>query len=153
MQTKSHLSFGTTVGGIFFLGLFAAMFFRDQVFELIAPEPVEVSESKKASREVAEALLKLDKISLDTTILKSDYFTNITLLPTFPTDSKTLANFGKTNPFLGNFSVVSSPASLNTENASSTVGGVIYSQQRSVNDDRSIVPVRNGRGQAPQGRR
>ncbi len=127
--------------------MFGAMFFRDSVFELIAPPDDIISDSKKASREVAEALLKLDKIAFNTSILKSEYFQRIVVLPTFPTDSRTLANFGKANPFLGNFSVASSPA------ASSTVGGVIFSQQRSVNNNNSVVPVRNGQGQAPQGRR
>lgn len=123
------------------------MFFQDYVFELIAPPASEISESKKASREVAEALLKLDKISLDTSILKSDYFQNVTVLPTFPTDSRSLANFGKNNPFLGNFQIASAPAT------STVTGGVIFSQQRSVNNNNSIVPVVNGRANAPEGRR
>lgn len=144
---KSQISFSSIIGIIFFLSLFAAMFFQSYIFELIAPEAVEISESKKASRDVAEALLKLDKISLDTSILKSDYFQNIKVLPTFPTDSRTLANFGKANPFLGNFQIASAPAS------STITGGVIFSQQRSVNNNNSIVPVVDGRANAPQGRR
>jgi hypothetical protein len=143
----SKISFSSMLGIIFFILLFAAMFFRDYVFELIAPPAVEISESKKASKEVAEALLKLDKITLDTTILKSPYFQNIVVLPTFPTDSKTLANFGKINPFLGGYQII------NIQDATSTTGGVIFSQQRSVNNDRSVVPVRNGQGQTPNGRR
>jgi hypothetical protein len=123
------------------------MFFQQEVFEFIAPEAVEISESKRASREVAEALLKLDKISLNTSILKLDYFQNVTSLPTFPTDSRTLANFGKVNPFLGNFQIASAPAT------STVTGGVIFSQQRSVNNNNSIVPVVNGRANAPDGRR
>lgn len=144
---KSQISFSSIIGIIFFLALFGAMFFQDYIFELIAPEAIEISESKKASREVAEALLKLDKITLDTSILKSDYFQNVTVLPTFPTDSRTLANFGKVNPFLGNFQIASAPATT------TVTGGVIFSQQRSVNNNNSVVPVVNGRANAPQGRR
>jgi hypothetical protein len=144
---KSQISFSSIVGAIFFLALFGAMFFQDHIFELIAPEAIEISESKKASREVAEALLKLDRITLDTSILKSGYFQGVTVLPTFPTDSRTLANFGKTNPFLGNFQIVVAPATT------TVTGGVIFSQQRSVNNNNSIVPVVNGRANAPQGRR
>lgn len=147
MQNRSQISFSSIVGLIFFVSLFLAMFFQDYIFEIIAPPAIEISESKKASREVAEALLKLDKINLDTSILKSDYFLSITVLPTFPTDSRTLANFGKANPFLGNFQIVSVPAT------STVTGGVIFSQQRSVNNNNSIVPVINGRADAPQGRR
>lgn len=144
---KSQISFSSIIGIIFFLTLFGAMFFQDYIFEIIAPEAVEITESKQASRAVAEALLKLDKISLDTSILKSEYFQSVTVLPTFPTDSRTLANFGKTNPFLGNFQIASAPATT------TVTGGVIFSQQRSVNNNNSIVPVVNGRANAPQGRR
>jgi len=144
---KSQISFSSIIGIIFFLTLFGVMFFQQTIFELIAPEAIEVSESKKASREVAEALLKLDKITLDTSVLKSEYFQNVTILPSFPTDSRTLANFGKVNPFLGNFQIASAPATT------TVTGGVIFSQQRSVNNNNSIVPVVNGRPNAPDGRR
>ena len=146
MQSKSQIRLTSILGIIFFIAIFGVMFFKDNVFMLVAPEAIEISESKRASREVAEALLKLDKITLDTTILKSNYFQNVTVLPTFPTDSRTLANFGKVNPFLGNFQVASAPAT------STVTGGVIFSQQRSVNNNNSIVPVVNGRANAPQGR-
>ena len=147
-NTKTKIGFGTIIGIIFFILLFAAMIFQSYIFELIAPPSNEISESKKASREVAEALLKLDKISLNTSILKSDYFQTITILPTFPTDSRTLANFGKVNPFLGNFQIASAPVGTTT-----ITGGVIFSQQRSVNEGRSVVPVVNGRGTMPTSRR
>ena len=105
-KTKINLSFGSWLGLIFFLCLFLTMFFREFVFGLLAPAAIEISEGKKASKEVAAAILLLDKITLDTTILQSEYFQNIKILPTFPTDSKTLSNFGKANPFLGNFQIV-----------------------------------------------
>lgn len=144
---KMNLSFGSIVGLIFFFSLFTAIFFKETVFAWIAPEATEISEGKKASKEIANALLMLDKISLDTSILQSEYFQTIKVLPTFPTDSKTISNFGKANPFLGNFQIVSAPATT------TVVGGVINSTQRSVNNGQSTVPVVNGRAQAPQGRR
>jgi hypothetical protein len=102
---------------ILFIVLLLSIAFRDTFFEYLIPESPELTESQQASQKIAQAILNLEKVTLDTTILKSPYFENVTTLPSYPTDAKTLANFGKTNPFLGGFVVVP------TETASSTVGG------------------------------
>lgn len=147
-KTKINLSFGNWMAIIFFLGLFMAMFFKDLVFSYVAPEAVEISDGKRASQEIAKSILQLDRISFDTNSLKTEYFQQILILPTFPTDSKTLSNFGKNNPFLGNFQIVSTPVATTT-----IFGGVVNASQRSVNSGRSIAPIVNGQAQTPDGRR
>lgn len=130
------LNFSTILGLLFFLVIFFAILFKESVFSFIVSlggNDVVVS-SQKAAKDTADLLLSLDKITLDTSILGTPYLQNLNNLPNFPLDAQTLSNFGKTNPFLGSFTVV--PTS-----ASSSVGSVIYSNQRSVNNNRSLLPV------------
>ena len=57
----------------------------------------------------------------DTSVLNSAYFTSLNNIPNFPID-KSDSSFGKQNPFTGYFAVTSTKAST-------TVGGIIYSNQ------------------------
>lgn len=143
MQTTNiKLDFKTIVGLIFFLSLFVAIFTKSYIFDFLIGQSgtAEIEASQKAAKDTADLLLSLDKINLDTTILSSTYLQSLQVLPSFPLDARTLSNFGKANPFLGNFTVVSNPATT-------SVGSVIYSSQRSANDGRSLRPVNPTTGQ------
>lgn len=131
------MNIGTMLGIAFFLILFLAILFKDSVFSFITSQSNGdvVQSSQKAAKDTADLLLSLDKISLNTSILSAPYLQNLIPLPNFPIDAQTLSNFGKANPFLGGFVVVSSPATT-------SVGAVIYSNQREVNNDRSLRAVK-----------
>ena len=129
------LSFSFVVGIMFFLTLFSMILFRDTVFDLIigGSGTVEISESQQAAQQTAELLLSLENITLDTSVLATPYFNSIIPIPDFPLDAQTLSNFGKANPFIGNFSVI--------QPGTSTVGGVVYSANRPVNNGESVRAV------------
>ena len=132
-----------TIGGIlFFIIIFGSIFLKSYIFVFLTSSSgtAEIQASQKASKDTADLLLSLDKITLDTTILNSPYLQSLITLPSFPLDARTLSNFGKANPFFGSFIVV--PTS-----ASTSVGAVIYSGQRSANGGRSIRPVNPTTGQ------
>lgn len=139
-STNINLSFKTTVGLLFILLIFVLIFMKSSVFDLIVSfsGTEQIAESQKSSKELADLLLSLDKINLDTNTLNSFYIQTLSPLPSYPVDARTLSNFGKANPFVGSFTVI--PAS-----ASTTVGGVIYSNQREVNNGRSVTPVSGNR--------
>jgi hypothetical protein len=121
-----QLNIKTVLGTLFFMGIFIAIFAKGYIFSQIigTGSDAEIQASRKASKDIADLLLSLDKISFDTKVLNSGYLQNLLVLPSFPIDARTLSNFGKANPFLGGFTVV-------TNTASSSVGGLIYSNQRS----------------------
>lgn len=123
--------------GIFFiLFVFSLMFFRDSVYSLIVlnTDAVRLEESQKTNKKIAELLISLDKIKFDTTVLQTPYLQSLTRLQQFPIDAQTLTNFGKANPFIGNFIVA--PVAATT-----SVGAVIYSNQREVNNGNAVIPV------------
>ncbi len=124
------------VGILFFALLLAAIFMKETIFDFIIQSTGanQIEESRAATKETADLLLSLDKIKLDTSILSSTYFQSLSPLASFPIDALTLSNFGKANPFLGNFTVVSAPAT-------SSVGALIYSNQRGANNGASQTSV------------
>lgn len=133
----------TTSGyfGILFLVLiFSAIFMRDLIFATITDMTGgnEIVESQVATQETTNILLSLDKIKLDTSVLNSSYLESLIPFANFPTDAQTLSNFGKINPFLGSFTIVSSKAT-------SSVGALIYSNQRGANNGASTLPVSSTR--------
>ncbi len=134
-----QLNLKTILGTLFFMGIFFAIFAKSYIFTQIigTGTDTEIQASRKASKDIADLLLSLDKISFDTKVLSSSYLQNLNTLPSFPIDARTLSNFGKANPFLGGFTVV-------TNTASSSVGGLIYSNQRS-STTAPITPVNSGR--------
>lgn len=138
MQEKNFLtSLISIVGMIFFALVFALILLEDTVFSLIQEYTGEsaIQESKQATEQTAKLLLSLEKITFDTKVLSLPYVQGLTTFPSFSVDSETLSNFGKNNPFNGNSVVV-------VEQASSTVvGGIIYSGQRSLNNNNSIRAV------------
>jgi hypothetical protein len=73
------LNFKTIMGILFFLILFILIFFKQNIFAILIAENKEVQDSQKASKEMADILLSLDKITLDTTVLKSNYLQALTV--------------------------------------------------------------------------
>lgn len=141
------LGIGTYFGIFVFLVLFLMIFFKQNIFDFI----VEFSgsnaleESQQATQETTNLLLSLDKIKLDVNVLQSTYLQALTAFPTFPIDAQTLSNFGKSNPFLGGtFTVVQTTAT-------SSVGAVVYSNNRAGNNGNSLRPV-NQNTLAPRNR-
>lgn len=131
------LNFSTILGILFFVLIFFAILFKDSVFGFIDSQgnPDAIANSQKVAKDTADLLLAVENISLDTSILSNPYLQNLTRLPDFPIDAKTLSNFGKANLFLGGFIVV-------PDTATSSVGGVVYSNQRELNNGNSLRPVR-----------
>jgi len=130
------LNIKTILVFLFFATIFGAILGQSYIFSFIASQSgtAEIEDSQKASKETTDLLLSLDKIAFDTSVLNSPYLDSLSPLPNFPLDAQSLSNFGKANPFLGSFIVVSAPAS-------SSVGSVIYSNQREVNNGSSIRAV------------
>lgn len=123
----------------FMVLVFTSVIMKDFIFGLIIPESIEITESQKSSQAIAKSILDLEKVTFDVSVLQSDYFLSISQLPSFPTDAKTLSNFGKLNPFLGGFSVTSALAPTNA--TGTTVGGLIVDGQRAANGGNALAPV------------
>lgn len=130
------LNFGSYAGIIIIAFIFAAILMKESLFQMIIDNTGsnQIEESRRATAMTTELLLSLDKINLDTRVLTSDFLQSLQALPEFPIDAQTLTNFGKTNPFLGNFIVVA-------PTATSSVGGVVYSAQRSRVNGQVITPT------------
>lgn len=139
-QNSFKLTTGSYLGILFFVLMFAAIFMKDTIFDLIISQTGAdtAQQSQQATQKTTDLLLSLDKIKLNTAVLESSYLQSLTTLPSFPVDFQTLSNFGKANPFVGNFIIVPTKAS-------STVGAVIYSNQRAANNGRSVLPVSTSR--------
>jgi hypothetical protein len=138
--TNLKLGFSSYMGLIIILLVFGCILMKDSVFELVLnfTGGDQIAESQQANQEVTALLLSVDKITFDTSILNSGYLQSLTPFPDFPVDTVTLSNFGKANPFIGNFIVV-------PDTATSSVGSVIYSSQRSVNNGQSLRAVNPNR--------
>jgi hypothetical protein len=137
METQNiKLGIGAYLGILLLLCLLVGIYAKDTIIHamLDSTGQAQVLEAQKASDKTAGILLSLGKITFDTSVLNSTYLQTLTPFVNFPIDAQTLSNFGKTNPFLGSFTVVSSQAS-------SSVGGVVYSNQRAANNGQSIIPV------------
>jgi hypothetical protein len=144
MKVKNlKFNFTTYLGLLFLVLIFAMIYFQDFIFDIITTQTggTEILQSEKATKETADLLISLDKITLDTSVLNSTYLQSLGQLPSFPIDAAALSNFGKANPFLGSFIIVPSRV------ASSSVGGVVYSNQRGANNGNSLRAVN------PRGRR
>lgn len=117
--------------------IFIMILMRDSIFQALVgvTGDSQIQDSQQATKETTDLLLSLDKIKLNTSVLQSSYLQSLTKFPSFPIDAQTLSNFGKLNPFLGNFVVVS-------DKASSSVGAIVYSNQRSTNSGNSITSVK-----------
>lgn len=139
-NTNLKITFSTYLRLTFFLLIFVLILTKDFVFEqiIVFTGSNEIEESQRATAEITNLLLAVDKISFDTKILSSSYLQSLTSMPIFPIDSESLINFGKANPFIGNFILVN-------PSTTTAVGGVVYSNQRSLNSGQSIrtVPSQN----------
>ena len=137
MKTNNlSLSLSSYIGMLLLLSLLLAIYAEESIVNFVLENTgqQQIAESANATKQMSELILSLDKIKFDTTVLNSAYLENVKPFPNFPVDATTLANFGKANPFIGSFSVV-------TEVASTTVGGVVYSNQRATNDGNSIRAI------------
>jgi len=137
MQEKNTLQIISFYLGILLIViLFVLIYLQESVTSLISEMTGEslVQEAKTSTIETTNLLLSLDKISFDTSVLSLPYVQTLVQFPSYPIDSQTLSNFGKTNPFIGSFTVV-------TEQASSSTGGVVYSGQRVLNNGGAIRAV------------
>lgn len=103
--------------------IFGLIFSFDKVVALFDNQGTEIKASRQATKELSNLILDLDQVNFDTSVLSSAYFTRLSNLPTFPID-ETNAAFGKVNPFTANFNFTSTPV------ATTTIGGIIYSNQR-----------------------
>ena len=138
MENKNlQLSIGSYFGIIVLLGIFLAIYMQEIIFETILEFTNEemVKQSKISNEKTTNLFLSLEKIKFDTSALNSEYIQSLTPFPDFPIDAESVSNFGKANPFLGNFTII-------TDIASSTGGGVIYSGQRSLNNGEAIIQSR-----------
>lgn len=141
MQEKNILQMTMFYVGITILVvLFISIYTRDQINSLVLDYTgeVQIQDAQKSINDTTSLLLSLDKISFDTSILSLPYLQTLSSFPNFPIDALTVSNFGKANPFVGSFTVV-------TDAASASVGGIIYSGQRSLNSGeavRAVAPAR-----------
>ncbi len=141
MQTqKTSLSIMSALGIILFISLFVIILFKDTIFEYILEYTGEssIKESEQATTETTNLILSLEKITFDTKVLSLPYVQGLTTFPSFPADSETLTNFGKSNPFVGNNNFA-------IEQATSSVGGLVYSVQRERNNNNAIRAVNPNR--------
>lgn len=98
MQTqKTSLSIMSALGIILFISLFVIILFKDTIFEYILEYTGEssIKESEQATTETTNLILSLEKITFDTKVLSLPYVQGLTTFPSFPADSETLTNFGK----------------------------------------------------------
>ena len=125
-NTNIKLSISTYLGILFLCCLFVAIYLQDSIFQMVKDMTgeAEVAQAQESTNKVSTLLVSLSKINFETKVLNSQYFETLVPFVDFPIDSETLANFGKANPFIGSFTVV-------TERDSGAVGGLIYSGQRS----------------------
>ena len=117
------LNFKTILMLAVLLVVFGLIFAFQPVVDYFNSYNTQVEESQKAVREISDLLLQIDKISFDTSVLSSPYFTSLNTIPAFPIDLSNSA-FGKQNPFSSSFFVTPAKA------ATTTVGGIIPSNQR-----------------------
>lgn len=137
MQEKNTLQvISFYIGILLLVGLFVLIYLQESVTNLIIEMTGEyqIQESKASIAETTNLLLSLDKISFDTSVLSLPYLQDLTQFPSYPIDAETLSNFGKTNPFIGSFIVV-------TNQASTSTGGVVYSTQRTLNNGSAVRAV------------
>jgi hypothetical protein len=137
-KSKTSLGIGSILGILFFFSLLGSIMFQQYIFDFIVglSGSEQIAESQKALQDTTDLLISVDKITFDTTVLANPYLQTLVNLPNFPIDAQTISNFGKVNPFIGNFIVVPTKVT-----ASTTVGAVVYSNQRSVNNGNSLRPV------------
>lgn len=115
---------------------FGLIFFVQDIAGFFNSSITQIEESRKASKEMSDLLIELDKINFDTTILDSSYFYTLNNIPNYPIDTND-SSYGKANPFAGGFTVISSTPDTQT------VGGIVTSTQRS--DGQSNVRTVNVR--------
>ena len=132
---NSNISVVTIVGVIFFVILFAFIILKDTIFGYIIDYTGQsvIEESSQTTSQTTSLMLSLSKIDFDTAILSLPYIQNLTPFPSYPIDFG-ISNFGKANPFSGNNTFA-------VEQATSTTGGIIYSTQRSLNNNSAIRGV------------
>jgi hypothetical protein len=120
--------------------LFVLIYTKDSIisFVLDTTGEAQIQETQKTTDNTTKVLLSLDKITFDTSVLNSPYFESLVPFVSYPIDAQTLSNFGKANPFIGNFIVVA-------PTATTTVGGVVYSSQRQpLNNGQAVRSVPAG---------
>jgi hypothetical protein len=124
-MNTSSLKFSSTeiISLIIALTIFISLFFSDTLIAKIVDANDAVKMSQTASKEIADLVLSLDKVSLDTKVLDSQFLNNVEPLPQFPLSTGQAFTYGKNNPFSGAYVVV-------PQVATGTTGGVIYSIQR-----------------------
>ncbi len=134
-ENNSNFSTISVLILILLICIFILIIFKDSIFNLILEYTGEstIQESQQTTDQTTNLLLSLEKITFDTKVLSLPYVQGLTSFPSYPVDSTTLANFGKVNPF----STIGAPTVLE-QSASSTVGGIIYSGQRSLNNNNAI---------------
>ncbi len=134
MQEKNILqSVSFYLGILILVSLFTLIYSQEYITGLVLEftGEAQIQESQKTTNEATNLLLSLDRIPFDTSVLSLPYLQTLNSFPSFPIDTETLSNFGKANPFVGSFTVV-------TNSASSSVGGVVYSNQRSLNNGNAV---------------
>jgi hypothetical protein len=108
----------------------ALLFYSSYFIDMSIKSNQTLEDTRKIAKQIADITISIDKISLNTDILKTGFLKNVTSLPEFPVNSEGSFMFGKGNPFLGGYISVSS------SNGSST--GIRYTSQSASN---SIIVV------------
>ena len=81
--TNLKINFTTILGLTFLILIFGAIYFEDSIFDLVVSQTggAQVAQSEAATKDTADLLVSLDKITLDTSVLNSTYLQSLTALP------------------------------------------------------------------------
>lgn len=134
MQEKNTLQIISFYIGILLLVIiFIFIYLQQQITDIVMEITGQslVTQSQQLTDKTTKLLLSLDQIVFDTAVLSLPFIQNLRTFPSYPIDAESLSNFGKVNPFVGSFTVV-------TPQASSTPGGVVYTGQRVLNNGGAV---------------
>jgi hypothetical protein len=121
MKTNS-ISVSEVLLGLLFIGCFVGLYFSDTFLAKFQEQNEVITKSQEEFQKLASLATSIDTITLDTSVLKSNFLQKLTPLPDFPLDTSSPLMFGKLNPFSGGFTLVAT-------SSTSTLSGVRTSNQ------------------------
>lgn len=93
----------TLIAIILFAASVYLIFNSENIIQKIIESNTISRDSKEQYKKIAQTILSIDSISLDTKIFSSPFFKKIETLPEFPIDVNSLFVFGKPDPFSGSY--------------------------------------------------